>query len=144
MEKENQSLEVARLFKEVLSIFKHNMGRAYQELGITLPQGLVIGQLSKTGKMKMNEISSNLSLSNSTISGIVDRLENQRMVVRERSKEDNRVVYVSLSPEFEKIHQNFHLFGEKCIEGLFDKGTPEEMSEILKGLTILKRLMSEH
>ena len=35
--------------------------------------------------MKITELSNKLCLSNSTVSGIIDRLEKQEMVVRERS-----------------------------------------------------------
>ena len=57
--------------------------------------------------MKITEFSNQLCLSNSTVSGIIDRLEKQEMVVRERSEEDKRVVYVSISPNLKKCMKFF-------------------------------------
>lgn len=56
---------------------------------------MVLYTLGKHGSMKLSDISEKLSISNSTISGIVDRLEKQKYVERIRSKEDRRVIYVS-------------------------------------------------
>ena len=138
----NESIEVARLFQEVMHLFKHNMKKFLGDAGISAPQGMVIGLLSKNKKMKITELSSKLCLSNSTVSGIVDRLEAQEMVVRERSNEDKRVVYVSISPNFEDMHKVFHKKMEKNVENIISQGSPEELHKISEGLTALKKLLS--
>jgi DNA-binding MarR family transcriptional regulator len=142
METLNDSIEVARLFQEVMHLFKHNMKKLLGETGISAPQGMIIGLLSKNKKMKITELSSKLSLSNSTVSGIIDRLEAQEMVVRERSNEDKRVVYVSISPNFEDMHKVFHKQIEKNIESIISQGSPEELHKISEGLNSLKKLLS--
>ncbi len=84
-----------------------------------------------------------LCLSNSTVSGIIDRLEKQEMVVRERSEEDKRVVYVSISPNFKDMHKTFHKQFEKNIENIMSKGNAEEIHKIFEGLDTLKKLLSD-
>jgi MarR family transcriptional regulator, organic hydroperoxide resistance regulator len=143
MESDDSLLEIMKLFKELVSMIKQNMGKAFKESGITLPQRMVIGILSKMGRSKINELSTELNLSNSTVSGIIDRMEKQNIVVRERSKDDNRVVYVSLTPEFNQLHQDIHPLAGNNMQNFIKKGTPEELDSIIKGLTILKKLMSE-
>ena len=138
----NESIEVARLFQEVMHLFKHNMKKLVCDSGMSAPQGMVIGLLSKNKKMKITELSNHLALSNSTVSGIVDRLEAQEMVVRERSKEDKRVVYVSISPNFEDMHKAFHKQIEKNIQNIMSQGSPEELNKIFEGLDVLKKLLS--
>ena len=138
----NESIEVARLFQEVMHLFKHNMKKLLGDAGMSAPQGMVIGLLSKNKKMKITELSSKLCLSNSTVSGIIDRLEAQEMVVRERSKEDKRVVYVSISPNFEDMHKVFHKQMEKNVEKIISQGSPEELRKISEGLDTLKKLLS--
>lgn len=93
--------------------------------------------------MKISELSSKLGLSNSTVSGIIDRLEKQEMVERARSKEDKRVVYVSLSPKSEEMRQDFHKRAEENIENILNKGTPEDLDKIIDGLNTLKTLLSD-
>lgn len=138
----NTNIEVARLFQEVMHLFKHNMKKFLGDAGISAPQGMVIGLLSKNKKMKITELSSKLCLSNSTVSGIIDRLEAQEMVVRERSNEDKRVVYVSISPNFENMHKVLHKQMEENVQNIINQGSPEELQKISEGLITLKKLLS--
>lgn len=142
MEKLSESVEVTRLFQEVMNLFRHNMKKIIEDTGMTAPQGMIIGILSHKRKMKITELSSHLGLSNSTVSGIIDKLEMQEMVVRERSNEDKRVVYVSISPKFEDMHKVFHKQIEKNIESLMSQGSSEELNKILEGLNVLKKLLT--
>ena len=138
----DESIQVAKLLQDVMHLFKQNMKKFLGDAGISAPQGMVIGLLSKNKKMKITELSSKLCLSNSTVSGIIDRLEAQEMVVRERSKEDKRVVYVSISPNFEDMHKVFHKQIEKNVQTIINQGSPEELQKISEGLITLKKLLS--
>jgi len=146
MEDLKDSTKVARLFQEVMKLFKHSMSKAFEDmnLGMTAPQGMVMAILSKEKTVKITELSTKLSLSNSTVSGIIDRLEKQGMVVRKRSDEDRRVVHVSVAPDFKGLHQNFHKRLEENIGAILNKGTPEELDKIYVGLDALKTLLGGH
>lgn len=143
MEVINESIEVARLFQEVMGLFRHNMKKVINETGMSMPQGMIMGLLGHNKKMKVTELSKHLSLSNSTVSGLIDKLEAQEMVIRERSKEDKRVVYVSISPKFEELYKNFHKEIEKNIENILSRGNTEELNKIFEGLYILRKLLNE-
>jgi len=144
MDNLDESAKVARLFREVMILFKHSMNKFFEEMypGMTAPQGMVMGILSKEKSVKITELSSQLSLSNSTVSGIIDRLEKQGMVERNRSVDDRRVVNVSVSPNFKGLHQNFHKRLEENIGNVLNKGTPEELEKVFIGLDVLKTLLS--
>ncbi len=142
METLDESIEVAKLFQEVMQLFKHNTKKLLCDTGMSAPQGMVLGLLGKNKKMKITELSSKLCLSNSTVSGIIDRLETQKMVIRERSKEDKRVVYVSISPNFQDMHEIFRKKFEKNIENIMSQGSIEELHKIFEGLEALKKLLS--
>ena len=145
MENLNDSAKVAKLFQEVMILFKHNMSKVFEDMhqGMTAPQGMVMGILSKEKTMKITELSSKLNLSNSTVSGIIDRLEKQGMVERKRSEEDRRVVHVSIATKFKGLHQNFHKRLEENIGNVLNKGTHEELDRIFEGLDALKKLLGE-
>ncbi|MFT5874737.1 MAG: DNA-binding MarR family transcriptional regulator [Clostridium sp.] len=143
METLNDSVEVARLFQEIMQLFKHNMSKGLCDTGISAPQGMVLRLLSEKKKLKITELSNELSLSNSTVSGIIDRLEKQDMVVRERSEEDKRVVYVSVSPSFEDMHKDFHNQFAKNIQNIMSQGSNAELHKIFVGLEALKKLLSD-
>lgn len=144
MENINESIEVARLFQEVMNLFRLNMKKIIEETGMSAPQGMVIGLLNKNKKMKVTELGKHLHLPNSTVSGIIDKLEEQEVVIRERSADDKRVVYVRISSKFESIHKDFHKKIEKNIESILDQGSQEDLNKISEGLIIFKKLLSEH
>ncbi len=139
----SRKAEVAKLFLEVGKELKHNMRKCFEDIGITMPQGMVIGILFKDGEMKISELSNKLGLSNSTTSGIIDRLEKQGIVERIRSQEDKRIVYVRLSQKSEEMHHSFHKTAEENFEKLLEKGTPEDVEKIIEGLSVLKKVMGE-
>lgn len=141
MDELNKSIEVARLFQEVMNLFRHNMKKVISETGMSAPQGMVIRLLSKHKKMKITELSNHLCLSNSTVSGIIDRLEAQEMVIRERSTKDKRVVYVTISPKFQDMHKVFHKQIEENIKNTISRGSEEELDKIFEGLDTLRKLL---
>jgi DNA-binding MarR family transcriptional regulator len=67
------------------------------ELGLTSPQLLCLDALEKQEQMITKELAKSINLSESTVIGIVDRLEAKQYVLRQRSKEDRRKVYLSLT-----------------------------------------------
>lgn len=143
MEEKNDGVGLVALLHEVIMLVKQNMTRGFEGIGITAPQGMVVGTLSRYGRMKITELSEKIGLSNSTVSGIVDRLEKQGIVERNRSEKDKRVVYVQVTGKFEEMHQDFHLNAEKKIESILMKGTPENIQKICEGLNIIKTLLSK-
>ena len=143
MEELKKSIEVSKLITEVAVLLKQNMIKGFEDLGITAPQGMVIGILCKYGKMKISELSNKMGLSNSTVSGIVDRLEKQGIAYRIRSEDDRRVVYVSLSENFQQVHKDFHKRAEENIANTMSKATPEDVDKIIEGLDILKKLLND-
>lgn len=137
----SKGIRAIRLMKQVMGSVKRSMGKHFEELNITGPQGMLVGILMHYGEMKISDLSEKTGLSNSTVSGIVDRLENQGLVERTRSKEDRRVVYVNVTKEFKK-NADAHF---KCIENKFEsmmsKATAEELDTILRGLETLKEVI---
>ncbi len=98
----NPSERVVFLFKSIQKIYREHIFEKSRQYGFTGPQiGLIIG-LYKNPYRTLNEISECLGLSKSTVSGIVDRLVGQGVVIREIPENNRRVVRLSLSPEFQK------------------------------------------
>ena len=99
--------------------------------------------LCRYGEMKISDLSKKMGLSNSTVSGIVDRLEKQGLIKRTRSDEDRRVVYVDVTDKFKNGFQGNFKKVEQEFENMMSKASPEEIDSILNGLHILKNLVSK-
>lgn len=67
--------------------------------GLTAPQILLLQTIRNQDEMTIGEIANEMSLSQATVTTIIDRLEKRGLVYRERSKEDKRKVHAHLTNE---------------------------------------------
>ena len=72
---------------------KHLMKTA----GLTAPQMLILQTLRDQGDAIISDIANQVSLSQATVTSIMDRLEKRGLVIRERSNQDKRKVFASLT-----------------------------------------------
>ena len=74
-------------------------------LGITYTQYLVFLVLGEYGEVKVSEIGSRLYLDNGTLSPLLKKLEKEGFILRTRSKEDERIVMISLSDKGAELYE---------------------------------------
>ena len=133
-------IDLARNFNKSM---KHKFHHSIQDLGFTFPQLSVISMLEKHGEQKVSELSLKMGLSNSTVSGILDRLEQKDIIKRERTKNDRRVVKISLTGKSQKFCNDFRKKKEEYLTQLLKKLSEQEIEDIIKGLEILNRVIAE-
>ena len=84
--------------------FQNRFGRLFREYGLTTSQYNVLRILRGEGKpMPSLEIADRMVQVVPAITGLIDRLEKQELVKRERCTEDRRVVYVELTKKAIKL-----------------------------------------
>ena len=93
--------------------------------------------------MPISRLAQYTGSANSTVSGIVDRLERLGLVKRERSEQDRRVIYVALTEEYasaqKRMEPNVSGYMSKLLKDLSD----EELDAILQSLDKLDAILSE-
>ncbi|MBI4509128.1 MAG: MarR family transcriptional regulator [Deltaproteobacteria bacterium] len=77
-----------------------------QKLGVTATQLSVLRMLHEIGDLSLSELSRRIAAQNSTVTGIVDRMEQAKLVMREQSAEDRRVWRIRLSEKGREIARN--------------------------------------
>jgi DNA-binding MarR family transcriptional regulator len=65
--------------------------------GLTAPQIMLLQAIRDKGQATIGELANDISLSQATVTTILDRLEKRQLVYRERSKEDKRKVHANLT-----------------------------------------------
>lgn len=70
-----------------------------KELGITYPQYLVLLVLWEKEKISVKGLGEELYLDSGTLTPVLKRLEERGLIIRERSKEDERSVIITLTTE---------------------------------------------
>ncbi len=83
--------------------------RAYQpllaELGLTYPQYAVMLVLWEKDDLSVSELGERLSLDSGTLTPLLKRLEEAKLVSRTRSEEDERVVRIALTAAGKKLER---------------------------------------
>ena len=135
--------KIINLTRNFNKSMRHKFHHYVQDSGFTLPQLSVISMLDKHGEQKVSELSLKMGLSDSTVSGILDRLEQKDIINRERTKDDRRVVKISLTGKSKEFCNNFHRKKEEYFTQLLKKLSEQEIEDIIKGLEILNRVIAE-
>lgn len=81
----------------IQSIDLHSKHLAKQ-FGLTGPQLIIMREISQFDEITASDISRAISLSQATVTGVLDRLEKRGYVVRRRSKLDRRRTLVETTP----------------------------------------------
>ena len=141
MELREKKIRLLKLLKEVSIKVRDALKYRGDDVEIPASHWMTMSILDKNGKMKVGDLSSILGLSNSTVSGILDRLEKQGFVERERSTEDRRVVWVKTTQKFKDSLKKHFKEAEKQFENLLSKATEDEIDKVLEGFETLKRIL---
>ncbi|WP_334109536.1 MarR family winged helix-turn-helix transcriptional regulator [Thermodesulfitimonas autotrophica] len=136
--------KVAALLREVNHLLRQEMRHLFRDAGFTFPQLSVIHVLRKRGRATVHEISAELKLKDSTVSGILDRLEGRGFVTRTRSEKDRRVVHVELTEKFAALHDDLHARVNEYMDAILSRAGEEELYKIVEGLTTLKRVLENN
>ena len=84
--------------------FQNRFGRLFRDYGLTTSQYNVLRILRGEGKpLPSLEIAERMGQVVPAITGLVDRLEKQELVTRERCTEDRRVVFVQLTEKAKRL-----------------------------------------
>lgn len=133
------SEEIAYLFKSIQKKFKEQFMQQFSNYNFTMPQLMLLHELYHHPGITLNELSEKLGLAKSTVSGIVDRLEVQGVVNRERPENNRRIVKISLTSKMETT-ENLRLLKTRYLASIFEKVEKEEIEKILYGLKKLDSL----
>lgn len=106
-----------------------------KKLGITYPQYLVMLVLWEEEALAVKEIGARLYLESNTLTPLLKRLEQKGLLERERSKEDERTVLISLSPEGQALKTEAVAIPQKILalfqEDALEKGELKNFQQTL-------------
>jgi DNA-binding MarR family transcriptional regulator len=106
-----------------------------KQFGLTAAQSQLLNILATKGPLSSADLSRNLYVTPSNITGIVDRLERKGLVERIRKQEDRRVILIALTENGHQLSR--HLpdpIESKLITGIVDL-EPEYVRNLSEALT---------
>jgi DNA-binding MarR family transcriptional regulator len=130
-----------RLLRAVRPIETELRRRLDREFGVTLPKFDVLAALARHERgMTMTEVSRQLMVSNGNVTGIVDRLVAEGLVVRAANKADRRATFVRLTRQGLRLFETMAAAHERWVNEILASFS-DEQSEAMVGL--LDTLRSE-
>ncbi len=115
----------------------------FGKLSLTFPQALLLTVLGENGPMPISALAEQTGSANSTVSGIVDRLEKLGLAKRERSETDRRVIYVAVTEKYRKLQQKAESKVSGHFSALLDDIPPADRAEIYAALDKLDTYLSK-
>ncbi len=100
--------------------------------GLTGPQLSVVKILEDIGDLSLSELSERINAQNSTVTGIVDRMEREGLVERKRSQDDRRVVHIRLTKKGLELSRSMKFEPFEIFRGAFETAlTPDELTQLV-------------
>ena len=130
MEKINMDLlvEADWLFRKMVRKFVTERDKITIE-GVMLPGFLILKKIINDGEQQLTDLAVELDFSSGAITAICDKLEGRGFAVRNRHKDDRRIILLDVTNEGrESITRNGEV-GTKTISILFDGFSSEEMEK---------------
>lgn len=108
---------------------------------VTGPQLTVVKLLETIGDLSLSELSDRIRAQNSTVTGIVDRMEREGLAQRVRSTEDRRVVRIHLTEKGQALARDIPVEPMEILRTALGGLTPTETQEMLRLMTkVAKRI----
>ncbi|NJD90864.1 MAG: MarR family transcriptional regulator [Geobacter sp.] len=133
--------EIMDNIRRVFQVVNEQSKKVEKETGLTGPQVWAIKVIAAEGTIRISDLAGRMYLHPTTVVGIIDRLEKRSLVNRVRSREDRRVVDVTLTPEgLQLVANSPEVASNKITQGLKSLNTPE-LTIIYHGLDKLTRIL---
>jgi DNA-binding MarR family transcriptional regulator len=110
-----------------------------REVGLTGPQLTVIKLLETFENLSLSSLSERIRAQNSTVTGIIDRMEREGLVRRERSTTDRRVVHIRLSDKGLRLAQKIQVEPMEIFRGALLSLSAADLRDLLRIMNKLQR-----
>lgn len=131
--------KIELLLREVCFKVRTNGRSILSDFNITPPQFDALQYLIDEGGMTISELSSKLFLAPSTITDLIDRMEKNKLVIREKSTEDRRLVKVKVLSKGYNLIDNVINIRREFVNRLLEDMPNEDRIKLVNYLQILNK-----
>ncbi|MEQ8514924.1 MAG: MarR family transcriptional regulator [Chromatocurvus sp.] len=135
---QSEVLVALRRIMRATSLHSRKLGKS---VGLTVPQLVVIRAIGNKGLATASEVARAVSLSQATVTTILNRLEERQLLTRERSTEDRRRVKLQLTDAGETVFREAPLPLQDTFSERFDALPYWEQHQIVAALTHVAEMM---
>jgi DNA-binding MarR family transcriptional regulator len=134
--------DVERDLRAIRQYLRRPLEAAVAEGGLTGPQQSAMQALVSAGGLSLKELSKELGLAHSTVSGIVDRLEKRGMVERRVDDRDQRATRITPTQQVRDwLRDAMPALGTQPLDRALRAATPPGRQAILDGVRALREAL---
>ncbi|MBW2172586.1 MAG: MarR family transcriptional regulator [Deltaproteobacteria bacterium] len=127
-----------RRLTQAKELYTKELNKKYQ---VSASQLNSLIALYEQGSLPPSQIARHIMVKSSTVTGIIDRLEQKGLVTRSRTSPDRRVITVELTESGRTLAENAPPpIQQKVVEGL-ERLPQSEMEKIVLGLNMLTQML---
>lgn len=135
--------EIEALLRVVSVIIRKRGRDILSDFGITPPQLNALVILLEQGEITMGELCDRMYLACSTATDLIDRMERNGLISRERDKTDRRVIRLRVNDPGRKIIDEVMGARKHYLSGVLKQVPEEEHEMLIKALRDLYRIMQQ-
>jgi DNA-binding MarR family transcriptional regulator len=140
---EQQVTELEGLLRTVSVIIKKRGREILSDFDITPPQFNALLTLIGEGSLTIGELGEKMYLACSTATDLVDRMERNGLVIRERDTADRRVIRLKVLDKGHQMRNEVLDARKNYLSTVLEKISPEETEAMIVALTHLSELMTQ-
>jgi DNA-binding MarR family transcriptional regulator len=101
--KKNICEEVLITLRKIIRAIDQHSRHLVKQYGVTGPQLLILKELTRLNEIHISEIAKRVSLSQPTVTDILNRLETKNLIQRKRNEHDKRMIIVNVTEQGKMI-----------------------------------------
>lgn len=114
-----------------------------RQFGLTGPQLTVIKILESLDGLSLSSLSDQIKAQNSTVTGIIDRMEREDLVRRERSEADRRIVHITLTDKGKELADKIEVQPMQIFRQALGSLPRKDIEELFRILGAVQRRVRE-
>jgi len=134
-------VRIERLLRHVAFIIKKRGRDILSDFDITTPQFLALVVLKDRPGITMGELCERLYLACSTATDLIDRMEKNGYLERNRDADDRRVIRLSITEKGQNIIDQVINARRRYVDSILKQLTQEEIDQLAQALEKLDALM---
>ncbi len=135
-------IEIEENFRQVCTKIKMKGRSIFNEFEITPPQFAALLELLDHGDMTTSELSAKMYLACSTVTDLLDRMERNALIERQKDEKDKRIVRIHVLDKGHQLIEEILYVRCQYIESIIKELPSDAVDEIEKCFSYLNKHMT--
>jgi len=144
MNKEEKVREVLELYHKLSGLLARYAFEYWKNLEVPLAQLKSLLIISVRGSINTQGLAQELEVTPGNVTGIIDRLEEQGLILRSQNPGDRRINLIQLTEKGQDIIANIHESGVRQMAEILNHVTLEGLDCLRQGIELLLAAVEEH